>query len=69
MIHNSDGMSKKCNSKSLFSSFFSPGFAPYFRMSDNSYNVLGRDIKTYWVRTYSAVMLQLDPSPGFCSAD
>ena len=34
MIHNSDGMSKKCNSKSLFFFFFSPGFAPYFRMSD-----------------------------------
>ena len=34
MIHNSDGMSKKCNSKSFFFFIFSPGFAPYFRMSD-----------------------------------
>ena len=34
MIHNSDGMSKKCNSISLFFFIFSPGFAPYFRMSD-----------------------------------
>ena len=34
MIHNSDGMSKKCNSKSLFFFiFFSHGFAPYIRMS------------------------------------
>ena len=33
MIHNSDGMSKKCNSKSLFFFIFCPGFAPYFRMS------------------------------------
>ena len=33
MIHSSDGMSKKCNSKSLFFFIFSPGFAPYFRMS------------------------------------
>ena len=33
MIHNSDGMSKKCNFKVYFSSFFSPGFAPYFIMS------------------------------------
>ena len=35
MIHNSDGMSKKCNSKSLFFFIFSPGFAPYFRMSED----------------------------------
>ena len=40
MIHNSDGMSKKCISES-FSSFFSPGLAPYFRMSDTlQYNEL-----------------------------
>ena len=35
MIHSSDGMSKKCNSKSLFFFvFFSQAFAPYFRMSE-----------------------------------
>ena len=33
MIHNSDGMSEKCNSKSLFFFIFSPGFASCFRMS------------------------------------
>ena len=34
MIQISDGMPKKCDFKSLFFFiFFSPGFAPYFRMS------------------------------------
>ena len=45
MIKNSDGMPKKCNSKSLFFLFFfSPGFAPYFRMSENELN---NDMKMY----------------------
>ena len=49
MIHNSDGMSKKCNSKSLFFFiFFSPGFAPYFRMGDKVHSTVTRE-NTLWL--------------------
>ena len=42
MIKNSDGMPKKCSSKSLFFFiFFSPGFAPYFRMSADAIQMRG----------------------------
>ena len=44
-------------------------YIAFLRNNDNSYNVLGSDIKAYWVRTYSAVMLQLDVSDITISVD